>query len=240
MDRQVGTARDEMTDKTRKTIPEPTLRRLPLYHHFLQDLQASGVRQISCSVIGKELRLDPTQVRKDLEITTVSGKPRIGFVVDELVRGIETTLGWRNVNEAFLAGAGSLGTALLGYERFRELGLEIVAAFESDPAKVGTWSDGKAILAIEALPALARRMGIHIGIITVPAPAAQDVADLMVAGGILAIWNFAPVSLRVPDEVIVQNEELYYSLAALSHKLAQRMNARLETSTGEPTDVERE
>lgn len=195
---------------------------------------------MSCSLIGKELRLDPTQVRKDLEITTVVGRPKIGFVVDDLIFGIETTLGWRNVNEAFLAGAGSLGTALLGYGRFRDLGLDIVAAFESDAAKVGTWSHGKAILAIEALPDLARRMGIHIGIITVPAPVAQHVADLMVSGGILAIWNFAPVSLQVPDEVIVQNEELYYSLAALSRKLAQRMNVPPSSSTGEPDDVQRE
>jgi redox-sensing transcriptional repressor len=214
---------------TKRGIPEPTLRRLPVYHHLLQRLETEGSRFVSCSRIGAELDLDPTQVRKDFEMAGVEGRPKVGFLVAELVPAIEETLGWRNVNEAFLAGAGNLGAALLGYPRFQELGLNIVAAFDADPSKVGVGVHGRPVLPLDKLTDLARRMRVHIGILTVPAAAAQDVADRMVQGGILALWNFAPVTLRVPPDVIVQNEELYYGLAALSRRLAQRLDVPIPT-----------
>jgi redox-sensing transcriptional repressor len=180
-----------------------------------------GEENISCSDIGRELGLDPTRVRKDLEVTGNVGRPRVGFNVATLISVLEDFLGWNKVNEAFLAGAGNLGAALLGYERLRSYGVHVVAAFNSDPAKVGTEIYGRQVLPVERLAELATRMHVLIGIITVPGPHAQAVADQMVAGGIRAIWNFAPVSLRLPRNTIVQNEELYYSLAALSRKLAQ-------------------
>src|SRR5438067_1783261 len=109
--------------KPMASIPQPSLGRLPQYHHFLVELKGKGVRQVSCSVIGEALNLVPVQVRKDLQYTGIVGKPKTGYVVDELVQSIETFLGWNNVNEAFLAGAGNLGTALLGHERFSRFGL---------------------------------------------------------------------------------------------------------------------
>lgn len=218
----------------RKTIPLPSLRRLPTYHHYLKDIQEKGISSVSCTLIGKHLKLDPTQVRKDLEITDIVGKPKVGYTVVELIAAIETFLGWNNSNEAFLVGAGNLGSALLGYERFKRTGLNIVAAFDSNPALIGTHTHGKEVLPIEKLVDLAKRMSVHIGIITVPASAAQQVADLMVEGGIKAIWNFAPVHLRLPDDIIVQNEDLYNSLASLSHKLAKALNP--PPPTGEVTD----
>jgi redox-sensing transcriptional repressor len=217
----------------RKPIPLPSLRRLPAYHHYLIGLQEKGVASVSCTLIGKDLKLDPTQVRKDLESTEIVGKPKVGYAVVELIGAIESFLGWNNANEAFLVGAGHLGSALMGYERFKNTGLNIVAAFDSDPAVIGTRNHGKEVLPLYHLVDLARRMRVHIGIITVPASAAQHVADLMVAGGIKAIWNFAPVHLRLPDDIIVQNEDLYNSLASLSHKLARVLNA--PTLTGEVT-----
>jgi redox-sensing transcriptional repressor len=217
-----------------KAIPFPSLNRMPAYHHYLKDVQEKGVMYISCTLIGKDLRLDPTQVRKDLEITEIVGKPKVGYSVSELIGAIETFLGWNNANEAFLVGAGNLGSALLGYERFKRTGLNIVAAFDTDPARIGTQIHGKEVLPLERLVDLAQRMSIHIGIITVPAPAAQKVADLMVEGGIKAVWNFAPVHLRLRENVIVQNEDLYNSLAALSHKLAKVLNA--PPPTGEVTN----
>jgi redox-sensing transcriptional repressor len=204
------------------SIPQPSLRRLPQYHHFLVELKAKGVRQISCSTIGEALNLVPVQVRKDLQYTGIVGRPKTGYLVDDLVLSIETFLGWNNVNEAFLAGAGNLGTALLGHERFSRFGLQIVAAFDSDPRKVGQWLHNKAVLPLEKLADLARRMSIHLGIITAPAEVAQAIADEMVKGGIQAIWNFAPVKLKVPENIIVHNEDLYSSLASLSWKLARR------------------
>ena len=209
---------------SQRGIPEPAIRRLPVYHHLLQHLQRQGEEVVSCSRLGRDLRLDPTQIRKDFEAIGVCGKPKVGFAVKDLLAGIEEALGWRNVNEAFLAGVGHLGTALLGHPRFRELGLDIVAAFDADPLKIGTQVHGRAVLPLDKLTDLGRRMRVHIGILTVPAEAAQDVAERMIAGGILALWNFAPVTLRVPDSVIVQTEDLYYGLAALSRRLARRLD----------------
>lgn len=206
-----------------KVVPEATLRRLPLYHRFLKQIQKDGKDAISCTAIGLDLNLDPTQVRKDIEFTEITGRPKVGYVIGELVDAIERFLGWNNTTEAFLIGAGSLGAALLGYGKFHECGLNIVAAFDSDRFRCHTVIHGKHVLHISKLPELMRRMHIHIGIITVPAAAAQGVADLLVAGEVMAIWNFAPVRLRVPEHVIVHNEDLYCSLAALSQKLALKL-----------------
>ncbi len=210
------------------SIPQPSLRRLPQYHHYLVDLEAKGISRVSCSVIGRDLGCVPVQVRKDLQYTGIIGKPKTGYSVSELIQSIETFLGWNNVNEAFLVGVGNLGTALLGHERFSKFGLRIVAAFDTDPAKIGRWIHEKAVLSLEQLSDLAPRMSIHLGIITTPSDVAQAVADEMVKGGIQAIWNFAPVKLRVPEHIIVHNEDLYNSLASLSWKLARRFRVPIQ------------
>jgi redox-sensing transcriptional repressor len=211
-----------------QSIPEPSLRRLPQYHHYLVDLEAKGISRISCSVIGRDLNLVAVQVRKDLQYTGIIGKPKTGYSVTELIQAIETFLGWNNINEAFLVGAGNLGTALLGHERFSRFGLRIVAAFDTDPAKVGSRIHEKVVLPLSQLSDLAARMSIHLGIITTPAEAAQAVANEMVKGGIQAIWNFAPVKLRLPDHIIEHNEDLYNSLASLSWKLAERFRLPIQ------------
>ncbi len=208
-----------------KTVPEPTLKRLPLYHRFLKEIQLLGKQAVSCTEIGLDLKLDPTQVRKDLEATGIVGRPRIGYVLADLIEAIEQFLGWKIANEAFLAGAGSMGAALLGYRKFEECGLKIVAAFDADPAKIGQEIHGIYVLDISKMGNLAQRMHILLGIITVPAHAAQGVADMMVSGGIRAIWNFAPIRLRLPEHIIVHNEDLYCSLASLSQKLAKQLQA---------------
>jgi len=208
-----------------KAVPEPTLKRLPLYHRYLKAIQQAGKPSVSCTEIGAELSLDPTQVRKDLEAAGIQGRPRVGYATAIAVDGIENFLGWKKVNEAFLVGAGSMGSALLGYRKFEECGLKIAAAFDQDPQKVGKRIRGKHVLPLTKLEELARRMHILIGIITVPAEEAQAVAERLVAGGIRAIWNFAPVRLRLPPHVIVHNEDLYCSLASLSQKLAQRLDS---------------
>jgi redox-sensing transcriptional repressor len=208
-----------------KVVSEPALKRLPLYHRFLKEWQAGGHPTVSCTDIGADLDLDATQVRKDLESVGVVGRPRIGYLVSNVLDELEMFLGWKNLNDAFLVGAGSMGSALLGYRKFEQCGLKIVAAFDLDPSKIGTVIHAKHVLTLDKLPNLARRMHILIGIITVPATEAQAVADLMAAGGIRAIWNFAPVRLRVPPHVIVHNEDLYCSLAALSQKLFKTLQS---------------
>ena len=213
-------------------IPQPSLNRLPQYHHYLSELKTKGINTVSCTVIGLGLNLVPVQVRKDLQYTGIVGKPKTGYVVPELIAAIETFLGWNNVNEAFLAGAGNLGVALLGHERFSNFGLRIVAAFDTDPKKIGQWVHGKMVLPMDKLADLAKRMSIHLGIITAPADHAQSIAEEMVAGGIQAIWNFAPVRLKLPANIIVHDEDLYSSLASLSWKLAQRFNVRFQPDGG--------
>src|SRR3569833_3174249 len=213
-------------------IPRPSLNRLPQYHHYLSELKNKGISQVSCSLIGNDLNLVPVQVRKDLQFTGIVGKPKTGYSVPELIQAIEAFLGWNNVNEAFLVGAGNLGTALLGHERFSNFGLSIVAAFDADPEKDGQWIHGKAVLPLEKLADLAQRMSIHLGIITAPAEYAQNIADEMIKGGIQAIWNFAPVRLKTPAHIIVHNEDLYSSLASLSWKLARRYQVPIQQDGG--------
>jgi redox-sensing transcriptional repressor len=203
-------------------IPEPTLRRLPGYYRYFRDLQTAGAQQVSCAMVGRDLSLDPTLVRKDLESISVVGRRRVGFTLSELVRGIEASLGYGGLNRAFLMGAGSLGTALLGYKKFREYGLQIVAVFDAAPSRVGERLHDLEVQPLERLPELAHEWNPQIGIITVPADRAQKAVDVLVANGITAIWNFAPVRVQVPPEVIVQSEDLYRSLATLSYKLVMK------------------
>jgi len=222
----------EASGRARAGIPQPSLNRLPQYHHYLNELKAKGINTVSCSLIGRDLSFVPVQVRKDLQYTGIVGKPKTGYSVPELIESIETFLGWNNVHDAFLAGTGNLGTALLGHERFSNFGLRIVAAFDTDPEKIGQWVRGKMVFPLDKLADLAQRMSIHLGIITAPAEYAQSIADEMVAGGIQAIWNFAPVRLKVPQKIIIHNEDLYSSLASLSCKLAQRFHVSFEQNGG--------
>lgn len=211
-------------DRGKKGIPEPTLRRLPLYHHLLLQHLADGLDTISCSQIAEALKLDATQIRKDLAVTGIKGRPKVGYDLAALIEAVETFLGWNNIRKGFLVGAGNLGSALLGYSRFHRYGLDIVAAFDRHPDVIGRVIHGREVLHVSKLPHLARRMRVHVGIITVPADAAQEVANLMVSGGIRAIWNFAPTPVDVPEGVLVQREDLYSSLGVL----LQRLNAVLD------------
>lgn len=215
--------KNSRTNGRPREIPEGSLRRLPIYLRFLQQMAIDGVAQVSCADISRGLDLDPTQVRKDIEMTGIVGKPRVGYPLVDLVIWLENFLGWNRPKGAVLVGAGSLGSALLGYEKFRSHGMEIVAAFDIDPEKIGQRIHGREIQPLGFLPDFVRNTRTFLGVIATPAAAAQSVADLMVSGGIQAIWNFAPAHIQVPDFIILQNEDLYHSLASLSFKLESRM-----------------
>lgn len=206
-------------DRTAKVFPEPTLRRLPVYHNYLKRLAEKGAQFVSCTQIANDLGLVPIQVRKDLELTGIAGKPKIGYPAAELMSAIEDFLGWHNSTDAFLVGVGNLGAALLGYQGFKEHGLNIVAGFDMDPEKAGKSINGKRVFPMKKLPELVKRMNIKIGILAVPAAYAQETANLMTQSGIRAVWNFAPARISVPQDVIVQHENLASSLAVLSNKL---------------------
>lgn len=204
-------------------VPEPTLRRLPVYLHYLKELQEAGKFDVSTTHIAGELKLDPTQVRKDLAYTGIIGKPKVGYDVGILIKSIEDFLNWNNLTDAFLVGAGNLGLAIIGYEGIKKYGINIVAAFDNDPEKTGKEFYDISILPVEKLHDLAQRMHIHIGILTVPASQAQKTAESMVQAGIKAIWNFAPVNLKLPEDVIVENAGFTTSLAVLTRKLSEKL-----------------
>jgi len=204
-------------------IPEPTLRRLPKYIDLLKGLQTTKVKYVSSNFIADKLNLDSIQVRKDLAITGIIGKPKLGFDLDELIRSLNHTLNWDNLNDAFLVGFGSLGSAIIGYRAFSSNGLNIVAAFDNDPDKVGKTVNGIEILPVTKLAEMIHRMKINIGILTVPAENAQAIAEIMAKSGITAIWNFAPIHLKAGKDVIVENALLTQSLGVLTHKLAIKL-----------------
>jgi redox-sensing transcriptional repressor len=208
-------------DPVIKAIPEPTLRRLPLYYQYLKKIRDEKKSQfISCTQIGNDLSILPIQVRKDLGVTDAVGKPKLGYSIDGLIAIIEEFLGWNNTKDAYLVGVGHLGTALLGFERFKEYGLNIIAAFDNDKEKIGQTIHGVKVFHIGKLDNMVKRMGIKIGILTVPSEPAQDLTNEMVHAGIEAIWNFSPVKVTVPPGIIVQHENLASSLVVLSKKLA--------------------
>lgn len=203
-----------------KAIPEPTLRRLPLYYQYLKKVRDENKGDfISCTQIGNALSILPIQVRKDLGVTDAVGKPKLGYSIDQLIAIIEDFLGWNNTKDAYLVGVGHLGTALLGFDRFKEYGLNIIAAFDIDKEKVGQIIHGVKVFHIGKLDNMVKRMGIKIGILTVPSAPAQDLTNEMVHAGIEAIWNFSPVKVAVPQGIIVQHENLASSLVVLSKKL---------------------
>ena len=154
----------------RLDIPEASLRRLPIYYRSLQEMRTSGISQVSCAEIARVLGFDPTQVRKDIEMTGIVGKPRVGYRLCELLRWIENFLGWNRPKAAVLAGAGSLGSALLGYEKFRTHGMQIVAAFDVDPEKIGQRIHGREVQPLLFLPDFVRQTQTMVGVIATPAP----------------------------------------------------------------------
>jgi len=204
-----------------KKLSLAAIKRMPMYLRVLKRM-AETTEFASATKVAEELNLESIVVRKDLELANIQGRPGVGYPIRDLIGGIETLLGWNNISDAILVGAGSLGTAILGYQGFSNYGLNVVCAFDDDSSKAGKELHGKKVMPLESLEGLVKRLHVQIGILTVPKEAAQETADRMVKAGIKAIWNFAPVRLVVPEEVQVQNEDLAEGLAALFVKLTNR------------------
>jgi len=210
-----------MRADTAKNCPVPSVRRLPLYLRLLRQLNAEGRTSVSCTHIADHLGLGTVQVRKDLAMTGIVGRPKIGYQLPDLIDAILSFLGWKTATGALLVGVGSLGSAILGYEDFRSHGLDIVAAFDANPAKIGRRVHGVEVLPIDQLTERAAETSAQIGIVAVPAGAAQDVTDRLVRCGIRAVWNFSPATLEVPPRIILENVRFVDSLAVLSQRLHQ-------------------
>ena len=203
-----------------KAISKATIERMPLYLHFLQEEFSKGAQYISSTVIAQNISVSSVLVRKDLAlVSSEPGRPRLGFSISRLIVDIEKFLGYDNLSDAIIVGAGGLGRAFLGYEGFKNNGLNVVAAFDISEKLIGTTVAGKVILPISELDSFVEEHKIRIGIITVPKLAAQDVLNKMVGAGIKAIWNFAPAPLRAPKDVVLKTEDLAASLAMLAGKL---------------------
>ena len=204
-------------------ISKQALQRLPMYLKYLKSLPKGGALNISATTIAQALELNDVQVRKDLALISAGGRPKIGYILIDLIQDIEQFLGYGDISSAVLVGAGNLGRALLSYKGFAEYGFDIVAAFDADESVIGTTVSGKQILSGDKLLGLCERMNIRIGIITVPDSEAQAVCDRLVEGGVLAILNFAHVRLKTPDNVLVKYENLASSLAVLSKHLSEQL-----------------
>jgi len=200
-----------------KEISKALLKRLPGYLSYLKNIPEDASPYISATSLANALGMGEVQVRKDLATVSDGGRPKIGYLRESLIEDISQFLGYDNTTDAILVGAGKLGQALLGYSGFDAYGLNILAAFDAVPAS--TADDGKPIYPIEKMESFCRSNKVLMGIITVPAEYAQQVCDQMIACGIKAVWNFAPIHLDVPSNILVQNENMATSLAVLSMHL---------------------
>lgn len=194
-------------------VPKKLLKRLPIYLNYLKSLP-EDVENISATTMARDLELGDVQVRKDLASISSTGRQKVGRPRKQLIADIENYLDLTAKTGAVVVGAGKLGQALLDYQGFSEFGLNIIAGFDIQPAHPRS-EGGKPIYHINRLSSFCRSHQVSIGIITVPGECAQEVCDRLVACGVEALWNFAPVNLTVPEHIAVQNENLAVSLTAL-------------------------
>jgi redox-sensing transcriptional repressor len=162
-------------------------------------MQDEGDDYISGTLIARELNLEPIQVRKDMAITGIIGKPKQGCLIEYLISVIERFLRRDSVQDAALAGAGNLGTALLGYREFQLHGLCIRAVFDKSPEKTGAAIHGVKVFPVDTMETQIRGLGIETSILTVPSPSAQETADILIRAGVEGVWNFTNVKLKVPQ-----------------------------------------
>ena len=210
-----------------KKISKSVLKRLPGYLSYLKSMPENSSPHISATALANALGMGEVQVRKDLATVSDGGRPKIGYLRESLIEDIEQFLGYDNTTDAVLIGAGKLGQALMGYSGFEDYCLNILAAFDARP-KMDMTEDGTPVYNVSKLSQFCKANKVLMGIITVPAEHAQSVADQLIAGGIKAIWNFAPVHLDVPAGILVQNENMATSLAVLSVHLQAQIKEEKE------------
>jgi redox-sensing transcriptional repressor len=204
--------------KNNLKIPIRVLERFSQYYHILTDeTYVWGKAHISSFELANILGIEDTQIRNDFMHLDIKGKPKVGYSIEELKFKLSEILGFRCIKDSVLVGVGYLGKALVNFDGFEEYGLRISFLFDIDKEKINTKVNNKLIYHIEKLPNIVKKNNIKIGIITTPRNEAQKVADLLVNSGIISIWNFAPTTLKVPDNVFVQNENIADSLAFISH-----------------------
>jgi redox-sensing transcriptional repressor len=205
-----------------RKIADSTVRRLSLYLRYLEEFETEGQATVSSEALATRGGTTSAQVRKDLSFFGSFGKRGLGYPVGELSERLRQILGLNRRYRVVVVGAGKIGSALVQYRGFRARGFDIVALFDSDPAKVGRAYDGLVVRDVLELDQALAIESPDIGIIVVPGDQAQAVADRLVVGGVRAVLNFAPAPLHVPDAVALKNVNLALELEALSFALASR------------------
>ena len=202
------------------TISKATSSRMPAYLRYLKGEAGKGVTYVSSAAIANDMNVSAVGVRKDLAlVSTVPGKPRLGFEITQLIADIEKFLGYHRWTNAVIIGAGGLGKAILAYEGFENYGINVIAAFDNSPAKIGAVG-GKPVYPMERLAEIVKQNRVLCAVLTVPRSASQEACDRAVEAGIRAVLNFAPVHLSVPEGVTVKYEDLAVSLAELCGTLS--------------------
>lgn len=202
-------------------IPEATVMRLSIYSRFLHQLLDEGVDTISSGDIARGVGVSSAQVRKDLAYFGEFGTRGVGYRVEELYGHLMKILGLDQHWNIILVGAGKLGSALALYQGFADRGFQICTVLDADRNRIGTKLDSGVIVEpIDLLQERVKEKNIRVGIVAVPASAAQDVTDRLVEAGVKAILNFSPRVLKVPSYVILRNVDLSVNLEVLSFNLA--------------------
>src|SRR5260370_9824244 len=205
-----------------RKISESTVRRLSVYLRFLEQFAAEGQTSISFGELARRGGTTSAQVRKDLSFFGSFGKRGLGYSVPELAAKIRDIMGLRRQYRVVLVGAGRIGSALIQYPGFAQRGFQVAAIYDKDPKKVGSRWNGLVVRDVRHLEADLEREPTDIAIVVTPAEAAQDVVDRLVAAGVKAILNFAPVRLAVPSDVVVKSVNMALELATLSFPPANR------------------
>jgi redox-sensing transcriptional repressor len=187
-----------------KSIPEIIIGRLPVYLQALEHMQVQGIQTTSSQELGEMIGISAAQIRKDLSQFGEFGKQGKGYAIPFLVRQLRTILNVENVWDMALVGAGNLGTAIAHYPDFKQHGFHVSMIFDNDPQRVGSQLGGYTICSTTEMVEKIQAAGIKIAMMTVPARAAQAVADDLIKAGIKAILNYAPITLNVPEDVHVQ------------------------------------
>ena len=200
-------------------VPKAAVGRLSLYLRQLERFVRDGTKKVSSRHLGEALGISDAQVRKDLAYFGQFGRAGIGYQAEELMQAIRHILGTDHEWPVALVGIGNLGRALVGYRGFRRLGFQIRAIFDLDPKKVGLTVAGIRVESVTELEGRVKELGIALGIVAVPADAAQSVADSLVAAGARGILNFAPAPISVPKGVSLSSVDLAIQLESLSYQL---------------------
>jgi redox-sensing transcriptional repressor len=208
--------------QTSEAVPKAVVNRLSFYLRELEHLVREGHATTSSTQLGNVLGFTDAQVRKDLAYFGHFGYPGIGYRCDELIAAIRRILGTDQAWTVALVGAGNLGRALLGYRGFQQRGFHFVAAFDIEPSKIGSLIEGVPVQHLDRLPQVAQENRIRLGMIAVPALAAQAVADRLLAAGVEGILNFAPVTLNLPATVSHVGVDLAIELEQLAFSVLNR------------------